>query len=108
MIVKGLGFMGSFDTISGLLILWASAAFGRDLGMIPVRGLHVIAPKPGEMADCLRFVREALPKEGVNVLVIEFNYRFVRAYFGARLVDRKPWKRSSASGPFSKKCEKQA
>jgi hypothetical protein len=60
----------------GILMLSASPALGRDLGKIPVWGLHVIAPKPGEMADCLRFVREALPKEGVNVLVVEFNYRY--------------------------------
>ena len=59
-----------------LLMLTAGAAFGGDPGVLPVRGLHVFAPAPGEMADCLRFIREALPKEGVNVLVIEFNYRY--------------------------------
>jgi hypothetical protein len=35
-----------------------------------------MAPKPDEMPDCLRFIREALPKEGVNVLVLEINYRY--------------------------------
>ncbi|NWG13334.1 MAG: family 20 glycosylhydrolase, partial [Acidobacteria bacterium] len=51
-------------------------AFGADTEPLPVRGLHVMAPKPDEMADCLRFIREALPKEGVSLLVVEFNYRF--------------------------------
>jgi hypothetical protein len=59
-----------------LPMLMAGAAFGSDLGVLQVRGLHVFPPKPSEMADCLRFVREALPREGVNVLVIEFNYRY--------------------------------
>ncbi len=43
---------------------------------LPVRGLHVMAPKPDELQDSVRFIREALPKEGVNVLVLEFNYRY--------------------------------
>jgi len=42
----------------------------------PVRGLHVMAPKPDEMDLALRFIREALPKEGVNTLVMEFDYRY--------------------------------
>ena len=58
------------------LTVAATASFGRDLGMIPVRGLHVIAPKPGEIAECVQFIREALPREGVNVLVVEVNYRY--------------------------------
>ncbi len=59
-----------------LFLLVISSAFGGDPSPLPVRGLHVMAPKPDEMADCLRFIREALPKEGVNTLVVEFNYRF--------------------------------
>jgi hypothetical protein len=43
---------------------------------LAVRGLHVSAPKPDDLPACLRFIREALPKEGVNVLVVEFNYRY--------------------------------
>ena len=42
----------------------------------PIRGLHVSAPSPEELPLALRFIREALPKEGVNVLVLEFNYRY--------------------------------
>lgn len=44
--------------------------------VLPVRGIHLGAPKPDEMPLALRFIREALPKEGVNTLVLEFNYRF--------------------------------
>ena len=43
---------------------------------MPVRGLHLMAPKPEEMELALRFIREALPKEGVNTLVMEFDYRY--------------------------------
>jgi hypothetical protein len=35
-----------------------------------------MAPKPDEMDLALRFIREALPKEGVNTLVVEFDYRY--------------------------------
>jgi hypothetical protein len=42
----------------------------------PVRGLHVSAPKHADVPLALRFIREALPKEGVNTLVMEVNYGF--------------------------------
>jgi hypothetical protein len=42
---------------------------------LPVRGIHLAAPKPAEMPLAARFIEEALPKEGVNLLVLEFNYR---------------------------------
>jgi len=41
---------------------------------LPVRGIHIAAPKPGDMQLATRFIEEALPKEGVNLLVLEFNY----------------------------------
>lgn len=44
-----------------------------------MRGIHLAAPKPDEMALATRFITEALPKEGVNTLVLEFNYRFQSA-----------------------------
>ena len=43
---------------------------------IPVRGLHVFAPAKKDLADALEFIRVALPKEGVNTLIMEFNYTF--------------------------------
>lgn len=42
----------------------------------PLRGLHLAAPKPQDMEPALRFIEEALPKEGVNTLFLEFNYGF--------------------------------
>ena len=43
---------------------------------LPVRGLHTAAPKPDEIPLALRFIQEALPKEGVNTFVLEFNYGY--------------------------------
>ncbi len=34
------------------------------------------APDPSQVGLAVRFIREALPKEGVNVLVMEFDYRY--------------------------------
>lgn len=55
-----------------LCFLFGFTAFAQPL---PVRGIHLGAPKPDEMPLALRFIREALPKEGVNLLVLEFNYK---------------------------------
>ena len=59
---------------TGLLV----AALGLNAASptLPVRGLHVMAPKPGEVDLAVRFIREALPKEGVNTLVMEFDYHY--------------------------------
>jgi hypothetical protein len=43
---------------------------------ISVRGLNLGAPKPDELPLVLKFIREVLPKAGVNVLVLEFDYRY--------------------------------
>ena len=42
----------------------------------PVRGLHLLAPKPVDVPLLVRFIREALPREGVNTLVLEIDYRY--------------------------------
>ena len=42
----------------------------------PVRGIHLAAPMPDEIPLAERFIKEALPKECVNVLVLEINYRY--------------------------------
>lgn len=58
-------------------LLWiALAAFAAAAEPLPVRGIHLAAPQPDELGLALRFIREALPKEGVNTLVLEFNYRY--------------------------------
>jgi hypothetical protein len=48
----------------------------KDAAAVPVRGLHTFAPAKKDLAACVAFIREALPKEGVNTLVVEFNYGF--------------------------------
>lgn len=47
-----------------------------DVTPLRVRGLHVAAPEKKDFDRLVRFVREALPREGVNTLVVEFGYRF--------------------------------
>ena len=42
----------------------------------PVRGLHPMAPLAEDVPLAVRFIKEALPKEGVNVLVLKFDYRY--------------------------------
>ena len=42
----------------------------------PVRGLHLMGPGPDDLPLALRFIKEALPKEGVNTLVLEIGYRY--------------------------------
>lgn len=55
------------------LLLPASQTFGQPF---PVRGIHLAAPNPEEIELAERFIRDGLAKEGVNVLVLEVNYRY--------------------------------
>ncbi len=55
------------------VLLFAASACAQPL---PIRGIHLAAPMPDEIGLAERFIREALPKEGVNVLVLEVNYRY--------------------------------
>ena len=43
---------------------------------LPIRGLHISAPSTASIPTFVKFVREALPKEGINTLVLELDYRF--------------------------------
>jgi len=54
-------------------LLCAAAAAAQNF---PVRGIHLSAPQPDEVGLAERFIKEALPKEGVNILVLELNYRY--------------------------------
>jgi hypothetical protein len=58
-----------------ILLCFAASVFGGEKPL-PVRGLHFFAPQKSELDACEKFIREALPKEGVNTLLIEFNYSF--------------------------------
>ena len=62
--------------LMALVAYAATAAFAGNPAPLPIRGLHVMAPKPAEVPDCVRFIREALPREGVNVLIFEVNYHY--------------------------------
>ena len=42
----------------------------------PVRGIHLMAPKPDEVPAAVLFITEELPKFGVNLLVLEVDYRY--------------------------------
>lgn len=57
-------------------MLTAAVGLHAASATLPVRGLHVMAPKPADMDVTLRFIREALGKEGVNTLVMEFDYGY--------------------------------
>jgi len=48
-------------------------ALSREL---PIRGLHLSAPGKKDLVTAVKFVREVLPKERVNTLVLEFNFNF--------------------------------
>jgi len=54
-------------------VLFAAGLAGQPLA---VRGIHLSAPGADEVPLAVKFIREALPKEGVNLLVLEFNYRY--------------------------------
>src|SRR5579859_2519076 len=43
---------------------------------LPVRGLHLSAPDKADLELCTSFIRDVLPKEGVNTLVMEFGYQY--------------------------------
>ncbi len=63
-------------TIAALGVCCLALTLDAATPPLPVRGLHLMAPKPGEMPLALRLIREGLPKEGVNVLVLEFDYNY--------------------------------
>jgi hypothetical protein len=44
--------------------------------LIPVRGLHLSAPAKKDLGTALAFIREALPKERVNTLILEFDFNY--------------------------------
>jgi len=52
------------------------AFLGAQGTSFPVRGLHLSAPAPEDVPLLASFIRDALPKEGVNVLVLEINFRY--------------------------------
>src|SRR5580658_1242626 len=43
---------------------------------LPVRGLHLSEPSAAGLPKFCHFIRDALPKEGINTLVVEFDYGY--------------------------------
>ena len=66
----------SLAILAAVSIPIGRVACGAAGSPLPVRGLYLMAPKPEEVPLTVRFIREALPKESVNLLVMEFDYRY--------------------------------
>jgi len=62
--------------LTTVVCLCAALSYGAVASPLPVRGIHLGAPKTDDVPLLVRFIRDALPKEGVNVLVLEFDYRY--------------------------------
>lgn len=56
----------------------ASADQPQETGRmaLPIRGLHTFAPAKKDLAAALEFIRQSLPAEGVNTLILEVNYGY--------------------------------
>ena len=59
-----------------IAVLLSAAKLNSATGPLPVRGLHMWVPKPQDVSLLVRFIEDALPKEGVNTLVLEFDYKY--------------------------------
>ena len=77
----------SRSTVLGLAVslclgfVFGPAARARDLAAaksngVPIRGLHLSAPMKSDLPALLDFVRMVLPKEGVNTLILEFDFNY--------------------------------
>ncbi len=62
----------------GVMLKLFSLAFVLPLAaaQLPVRGIHLPAPKPSGVPQLVRFITEAMPKEGANTLILEVNYHY--------------------------------
>lgn len=63
----------------GLMLSLAMVGGGGDLQVareLPIRGLHLMGPSAEDLPALTSFIRKDLPKEGVNTLVLEFDFNF--------------------------------
>ena len=65
--------LGLWLGASGTPVQSASPSTAEGL---PVRGLHLAGPAKRDVPALLQFIREELPKEGINTLILEINYGF--------------------------------
>ena len=70
----------SFSVLAVLLFVCTpplnSAAVDERWQDLPIRALLLSPPEPKDVAMFCDFVRSALPKEGVNTLVVRFEYQY--------------------------------
>lgn len=71
-------FVMKFNWIVGLMVVFMSlmCVVRGATDSLPVRGIHFSAPNPKDVDLCAEFIRDSLAKEGVNTLVLEFNYNY--------------------------------
>jgi hypothetical protein len=71
-------FVAKFSTLTLFALCCSCATLtGReDPKIIPVRGIHLSAPAKKDLALATGFIRTVLPREGVNTLILEFDYNF--------------------------------
>src|SRR4051794_29644143 len=63
--------------VVSLLMLPAISGVAQDAwNNLPIRALLLSAPDHDDVQLFCKFVRDALPKEGVNTLVVRFGYRY--------------------------------
>ncbi len=70
------GVLTALLAVAAVLAALPESGGAGEPGALPVRGIHLSAPAKNEMAAALQFIRESLPKEGVNTLVMEFDFSF--------------------------------
>jgi len=58
------------------MVMPAVAFSSAAVTQLPVHALHMWVPKPKDTPLMVRFIKEALPAEAVNTLVLEFDYKY--------------------------------
>ena len=62
--------------LSAVGLLHTTVRAEGGIGTLPVRGLHCNVPSKRDVPACIEFIKEVLPKEGVNTLIMEFNFGY--------------------------------
>lgn len=76
--------VGAALAVLATCLAWPGSLPGADADQpqeagamtLPVRGLHTFAPARKDLAGALEFIRQSLPAEGINTLIMEFNYQY--------------------------------
>jgi len=65
-----------FFSLACLALALPANTLAQSPKPLPIRGIHLSAPAKKDVPAALEFIRTALPQEGVNVLILEFDYHF--------------------------------